>query len=110
MEFLSKEKQAIFSVIVGLIHADGRVATDEVCYMEQLLNTIKPTEYELAQAGDMEPDYAINILKGMTDQKKLAFGLMMHEMISADNNVAESELKLFNLVCYLTGIDKLIKK
>ena len=104
-----KEKQAIFSVVNGLVLADGKIDTNEVLYHAQLVKVLQPSSADLEAAKTIEVHDSLSVIRSMSDEKKIALGIMMQQMIAADNDVDNKELILFNFVCIQTGIDKLIK-
>ena len=110
MIFTSTEKQAIVSVLLAIMNADGKIATGEVLYFNQLKNNFNFSDFDFNHGKEMEGSAAMSIISSMNDEKKLAVGMMMHEMCEADGNLDSSELKRFNLICILSGVSKVIEK
>jgi len=95
----SLEKKAVTKVLFDIINADGRITVGEGQYFLQLKRTIGISDSEIEEAKFMSVLGCLSILRGLTSEEKAALTIMMLEMINADGNISEDEMKVFIVVC-----------
>lgn len=105
MEFTSLEKQAVISLMVGIIEADGWIDDEEIEFAEEVLDAIECTEEDFELGQDMPLLPALVVLKRMTDEQKGVVSDVITATIVADRIITEEEAVIFDYVTELTGID-----
>ena len=105
MEFTSLEKQAVISLMVGIIEADGWIDDEEIEFAEEVLDAIECTEEDFELGQDMPLLPALVVLKRMTDEQKGIVSDVITATIVADRIITEEEAVIFDYVTELTGID-----
>lgn len=105
MTFNGKQLAALVKMGVSMALADGRLADEERITIVMELASFGVTEDQAAglldAAQSMEASEALSVLSNMTqEQKKYATGYMAVVM-AADGNIADDEVKLWQLVSTL---------
>ena len=105
MEFTSVEKQAVISLMIGIIEADGWIDDEEIEFAEDVLDAIECSEevFELGQDMPLLP--ALVAVKNMTDEQKSVVSDVITATIVADRIITAEEAVIFDYVTELTGID-----
>ena len=105
MDFTAEEKQAVISLMCGIIEADGWIDDDEIEFAQDVLDAIECTEddFELGQEMPLLP--ALVILKNMTEEQKGVVSDVITATIVADRIITVEEAVIFDYVTELTGID-----
>ena len=104
MEFTNQEKRAILKVLADIMTADGILDVNEKAYFAAVYNALNATKNDLSEMLSMKVSESLAILKTMEQEKKLALGIMMQQMIEADNDIDEKELNIFMVVFESIGI------
>lgn len=110
MEFSSIERTSIANVLLAMMNIDGNVDAREIMYFEQLKHAIAITNDEFERGKREDLLHSLLILKCISNEKKLALGLMLHEMINADGKITNEETKLLLVVAHAIGLVELIQK
>ena len=105
MEFTAEEKQAVISLMCGIIEADGWIDDEEIEFAQDVLDAIECTEEDFELGQDMPLLPALVILKNMTDEQKGVVSDVITATIVADRIVTVEEAVIFDYVTELTGID-----
>ena len=105
MEFTSVEKQAVISLMIGIIEADGWIDEEEIEFAEDVLDAIECTEEDFELGQDMPLLPALVIVKNMTDEQKGVVSDVITATIVADRIITAEEAVIFDYVTELTGID-----
>ena len=105
MEFTAEEKQAVISLMVGIIEADGWIDDEEIEFAEEVLDAIECTEEDFELGQDMPLLPALVIVKNMTDEQKGVVSDVITATIVADRIITAEEAVIFDYVTELTGID-----
>ena len=105
MEFTAEEKQAVISLMVGIIEADGWIDDEEIEFAQDVLDAIACTEEDFELGQDMPLLPALVILKRMSDEQKGAVSDVITATIVADRIITAEEAIIFDYVTELTGID-----
>ena len=105
MDFTAEEKQAVISLMVGIIEADGWIDDEEIEFAEDVLDAIACTEEDFELGQDMPLLPALVIVKNMTDEQKGVVSDVITATIVADRIITVEEAVVFDYVTELTGID-----
>ena len=105
MEFTSEEKQAVISLMCGIIEADGWIDDEEIEFAQDVLDAIECTEEDFELGQDMPLLPALVILKRMSDEQKGVVSDVITATIVADRIITAEEAVIFDYVSELTGID-----
>ena len=105
MDFTSEEKQAVISLMCGIIEADGWIDEDEIEFAQDVLDAIECEEEDFELGQDMPLLPALVILKNMTDEQKGVVSDVITATIVADRIITAEEAVIFDYVSELTGID-----
>lgn len=105
LDLTSLEKKAVSKVLLDIVNADARVTVGEARYFGQLQKVLGISNSELEEAKYMSVVGSLDIIKKMLPHEKQALAVMMHQMITADGDVDEEELKVFITVCALSEIE-----
>lgn len=105
MEFTAEEKQAVISLMVGIIEADGWIDDEEIEFAQDVLDAIECTEEDFELGQDMPLLPALVIVKNMTDEQKGVVSDVITATIVADRIITAEEAVIFDYVTELTGID-----
>ena len=105
MEFTAEEKQAVISLMVGIIEADGWIDDEEIEFAQDVLDAIACTEEDFELGQDMPLLPALVILKRMSDEQKGVVSDVITATIVADRIITAEEAVIFDYVTELTGID-----
>lgn len=108
MEYTSIERISIANILIHMMNADNDIDIREVLYFNQIQNTIGITNDEYQKGKEQNLLISLLCVQSMSNQKKLALGLMLTEMINADGKVDNKELEVFSIVCKATGLDNII--
>ena len=105
MEFTAEEKQAVISLMCGIIEADGWIDDEEIEFAQDVLDAIECTEDDFELGQDMPLLPALVILKNLTDEQKGVVSDVITATIVADRIITVEEAVIFDYVTELTGID-----
>ena len=105
MEFTAEEKQAVISLMCGIIEADGWIDEDEIEFAQDVLDAIECEEEDFELGQDMPLLPALVILKRMSDEQKGVVSDVITATIVADRIITAEEAVIFDYVTELTGID-----
>ena len=110
MEFTSMEKQAVISLMVGIIEADGWIDDEEIEFAQDVLDAIECTEEDFELGQDMPLLPALVIVKNLTEEQKSVVSDVISATIVADRVITLEEAVVFDYVSELTGIDDILDK
>ena len=110
MEFISMEKQAVISLMVGIIEADGWIDDEEIEFAQDVLDAIECTEEDFELGQDMPLLPALVIVKNLTEEQKSVVSDVISATIVADRIITLEEAVVFDYVSELTGIDDILDK
>ena len=105
MDFTAEEKQAVISLMCGIIEADGWIDDEEIEFAQDVLDAIECGEEDFELGQDMPLLPALVILKNMTDEQKGVVSDVITATIVADRIITVEEAVIFDYVSELTGID-----
>ena len=104
------EKQAVISLMVGIIEADGWIDDEEIEFAQDVLDAIECTEEDFELGQDMPLLPALVIVKNLTDEQKSVVSDVISATIVADRIITLEEAVVFDYVSELTGIDDILDK
>ena len=108
MQFTDQEKIAILSLLIEMANADSQIAYEEMITINLICQKLEIDHNSFVVAYDLKCEHAIEVLKNITNDKKLRLAQMMVEIIDSDNDVADAEIALLNHACHEIGIDTLL--
>ena len=104
------EKQAVISLMVGIIEADGWIDDEEIEFAQDVLDAIECTEEDFELGQDMPLLPALVIVKNLTEEQKSVVSDVISATIVADRIITAEEAVVFDYVSQLTGIDDILDK
>ena len=104
------EKQAVISLMVGIIEADGWIDDEEIEFAQDVLDAIECTEEDFELGQDMPLLPALVIVKNLTEEQKSLVSDVISATIVADRIITLEEAVVFDYVSELTGIDDILDK
>ena len=107
MKYTQTQKEAIVSLVIEMINADHLVTLEELKESNLINHELEITDELFTVGYALDTDFAIKIVKEMSDEQKLNVGLLLTRIIDADEAVHD-EFTLFNAICEKTGIDIVI--
>ena len=110
MEFTSIEKQAVISLMIGIIEADSWIDDEEIEFAQDVLDAIECTEEDFELGQDMPLLPALVIVKNLTEEQKSVVSDVISATIVADRIITLEEAVVFDYVSELTGIDDILDK
>jgi hypothetical protein len=105
MDFTAEEKQAVISLMCGIIEADGWIDDEEIEFAQDVLDAIECSEEDFELGQDMPLLPALVIVKNLTDEQKSVVSDVITATIVADRIITAEEAVIFDYVTELTGID-----
>jgi uncharacterized tellurite resistance protein B-like protein len=104
MEFNLAEKLALVKAVDEVIYIDGKVDTEEMDFMTQLMDTLKFDRILVEEARKITAKECLSILKGMTYEKKQMLSELLNEMANADGEFNKDEYRLIFNILHEVGI------
>lgn len=108
MKFTNQEKIAIVSLLIEMANSDSQIAYEEMITFNHICHRLQIDHSTFVVGHGLKCEHAVEVLTGMTDDKKLELAQLMVELIDSDNKVDDAEIALLNHVCKIIGIDKLL--
>ncbi|MBQ5984506.1 MAG: hypothetical protein IKH49_09990 [Bacteroidales bacterium] len=110
MEFTSIEKQAVISLMIGIIEADSWIDDEEIEFAQDVLDAIDCSEEDFELGQDLPLLPALVTVKNMTDEQKSVVAEVICATIVADRIITAEEAVIFDYVSELTGMDDILDK
>ena len=110
MEFTSIEKQAVISLMIGIIEADSWIDDEEIEFAQDVLDAIECSEEDFELGQDLPLLPALVTVKNMTDEQKSVVAEVICATIVADRIITAEEAVIFDYVSELTGMDDILDK
>jgi len=93
--FSDEQKSVFIGAITLIANADGEITKNEIAYLNEISSLMQidmndPIHIKVSNGGYPE---MVRIIKSYTKPQKEIFVISMHEMIIADGNAAENEIK-----------------
>ncbi len=107
-QFTEMQKAAVVSLLIEMINADGAVDPCE-CEVFDAICVEYGIDEEIYNLGrSLNGLVAVDMMKRMSDQQKIATAQLLIRVIDADAKDDDNEIRLFNIICKATGVDLLI--
>ncbi len=107
IEFSSRQKEALVSLIIEMVNADSKVTLEEL-HASNVINAQLGITDDIFKVGRaLSLPYAIEVVSAMTDEQKREVGVLLTRVIDADGEVDDKEIGLLNHICAVAGIDRL---
>lgn len=106
MEFTYTEKKAMAHMLLQLAKQDGHIDNNEINVIKNALSVNEALIMESAKVQMMD---AIDTVKAMNAEQKMAFALIVIEVARADGFMHPKEMELADKYFALTGISKLFE-
>ena len=104
------EKQAVISLMIGIIEADGWIDDEEIEFAQDVLDAIECSEEDFELGQDMPLLPALVIVKNLSEEQKSVVSDVISATIVADRIITLEEAVVFDYVSELTGIDDILDK
>ena len=108
MEFSETQKAAIVSLLIEMINADQEVHPNECSVFDTICVEYSICEDTFNLGRSLNTMVAIDIMKRMSDVQKIVTAQLLTRVIDADAKDDDQEIRLFNIICNITGVDTLI--
>ncbi|WP_339841455.1 TerB family tellurite resistance protein [uncultured Maribacter sp.] len=109
MKFDISEKLAMVNVIDSVIVADGEVHKGEINALTKLMDVIDFDSNFLVQARTIDIEQSVQILNGMSQDKKNNLALILENVAMSDGFVHEKENEVMSHIFSAIGIEKIEK-
>lgn len=110
MAYSNNEKAAIVSLLIEMINVDGIIDLEEL-YVMNVVNGELGITQDIFEAGKaMDCNYAMTVVKHMSDENKMNVAVLLTKVIDADGEDDNREIALLNKICEATGIDTVINR
>ncbi|WP_299798099.1 TerB family tellurite resistance protein [uncultured Maribacter sp.] len=106
MEFEIPEKLAMVHLIDSVIVADGEVHNGEINALTKLMTIIDFDSNFLIQARSIDIEQSVNILKGMSEDKKSKLAQILEDVAISDGYIHEKESDVIRHVFSEIGLSK----
>ena len=104
LDLTTLEKKAVSKFLLDIVNADDRFTVGESRYFQQLQNVLGISNSEIEEAKYMSVTGCLSILRNLLPHEKRALAIMMLEMIRADGDIDDEEMKVFIVVCAAADI------
>lgn len=108
IQFTEMQKAAVVSLLIEMINADGSVDPSECDVFDAICVEYGIDEETYNLGRSLNGLVAVDMMKRMSDQQKIAIAQLLIRVIDADANDDDEEIRLFNIICKATGVDILI--
>lgn len=99
MELSKLEKIAISKLLLEIIYADGKISTSEIKLLLNLQNRLSISNELVEQSKVMKLTDYLAIINEMNKYKKEFVANLIHQMIVADGDINDEEVKVYNKFC-----------
>ncbi len=107
-EFNNSELAALVSLLVEMANVDNKVAIEEIVEFQRIVDEYH-IPMDVVEAGkQLSYDYAISVVKGMSEVKKVLVAKLVVSIMDADLKQEDVEFALLKDICIKTGIDKIV--
>ena len=110
MNYTDTQKAAIISLVIEMINIHNVVSVEELTVSNIINNELHISQEIFEMGKALQVEYAIELVKKMTDQQKFEVGKLLTRIIDADGVVKPVEINLLNSICNLTGLDVILSK
>ena len=96
------------SLLIEMANADDQIVFEEMIAINLICQKMEIDHDSFIVAYGLKCEHAIEVLKNMSNDKKLRLAQMMVDIIDSDNEVDDREIALLNHACHEIGIDTLL--
>ena len=108
IQFNETQKAAVVSLLIEMINADSVVDPSECDEFDTICAEYGIDEDTFNLGRSLNSMVALDIMKRMSDMQKLVTAQLLTRVIDADARDDDNEIRLFNIICNVTGVDTLI--
>jgi len=108
IQFSEMQKAVVVSLLIEMINADGMVDPSECKEFDAICADCAIGEEAYNLGRSLNCLVALDMMKRMSDQQKIATAQLLIRVIDADAKDDDKEIRLFNIICRATGVDILI--
>ena len=109
VQFSETQKAAIVSLLIEMINADEKVDKQERDVFNCICAEYAIGEDAYSLGRSLNSLVAVDIMKRMSDMQKIVTARLLTRVIDADAKDDDREIRLFNIICSLTGVDVIIR-
>lgn len=95
-------------MLIEMANADKHIAYEEMITINLICRRLEIDHNSFVVGHGLRCEHAIEVLKTMSNEKKLELAKMLVELIDSDNNIDDSEIALLNHVGQKLELDKLL--
>lgn len=100
------EKIAVIKILNEILKADGVTHEKEIEYLNSIIASFDLNKSHWADVDALITLQAMDIIRGMSVDKKVMVAQLMGKMIVVDNDINYNEVKLYNTICESCNIEK----
>ncbi|MBQ0120863.1 MAG: TerB family tellurite resistance protein, partial [Bacteroidales bacterium] len=104
-KYSDNEKSAIVSLLIEMINVDNVISLKEMDEINVINRDLNITEEVFLLGKALDFNYSVELVKHMSDEKKLEVAKYITRIIDADGVVKDVEIQLLNDICHRTGLD-----
>lgn len=104
MSLTKNEKIAVAKILADIAKADLIIDENERSYLLAVSDLINISTEEIRQASNLSVFAALDVIAGMTPDKKAAVGLMATTMAEIDSNLHPREYDILKVVFAALGV------
>lgn len=108
--YSDREKAAIVSLLIEMVNIDDHVVIEELAEINNINAELNVNQENFEMGKALKLSYAIDVVRQMSQNKKIVVGKFLTRIIDADGMVKSVELKLLNDICHRTGLDIIMNK
>ena len=97
-----KERECVVCLALEIMNADYNVSDNEIRFFNLMARDFSLTEQDFNNGKKMDPYNALEILKGMSETKKCAIGLVFRKLISVDGQPNNPTIDVLNEITIKT--------
>lgn len=100
-----QQKIAILRILLDIINADGRIDEREIFYYNKISRLLDVPNDSLKDVMGANSLLCLLVVKGFSDEQKLAMAKIMGQQIIVDQDINVNEVAIFDLVCNTCNIE-----
>ena len=104
MEYKYNQKMAIVKLLLDIISIDEKIDERETIYFEKVKKELSLSPEDHFKVKDFSTLLSLSIIKGMSDEQKQDYAVLMKNMILSDGIIEPSELIAYGDICKLCDI------
>lgn len=108
MEFTNKQKIAIVKVLYDIIRVDGKIDSRETTVLDGIIQDLNLNPEGHFKTLEYNTLLSLSEIKAMTEEQKKYCSDLVRKIITADEEIAESERTVYANICAFCGIPDLL--